>query len=245
MTTPRLSKAWAVCPRVHPLLTVATLALLAISSNLHAAPAAEVIALRGTGEMIVDTQSTALRVGLRLQQGAEIHTHSPGRAKLRFPDGSVVVVSDASRLTLEALTEAPSSGTASSAFIDQVFTQPRTQLKRIQLLLEIGLIGQTVTPDPSKTWTVKGRSAVTAVRGTQFEVEVAEDQTYDVHISAGSVAVTAVSPADGHSAESKQPTYVLDQPGLGISCRINAGCEAPKAWGEERMRKLFERLSGI
>jgi hypothetical protein len=195
--------------------------------------------------VIDGAQSTALEVGLRLQQGAEIHTHSPGRVKLRFPDGSVVIVSDASRLRLEALTEAPLRGAASSAFIDQSFTQPRMQLKRVQLLLELGLIGQTVTPDPSRTWTVRGRSAVTAVRGTEFEVEVAEEQTYDVHISAGSVAVTAVSPADVHSDESKPPTYVLDQPGLGISCRINIGCEAPKAWGEERVRKMFERLSDI
>jgi len=241
MRMPRFSLARTLSPYA----LIPALLFLLLSTNLLAAPTVEVIALRGSGEVIANGKTTALAVGLQLEQGAEIRTHSPGRCKLRFPDDSVVIVSDASQLRLETLTEEPAASSAPSAFVDELFTQPRMTLTRVQLMLERGLIGQTVTDDPNRPWEVKGRSAVTAVRGTQFEVEVTDDLTYDVHITQGSVAVTATTAAEGPTTAPKPPTYILDKPGLGISCRLDLGCNTPKPWGEERMSKMFKRLEGV
>jgi hypothetical protein len=241
MRMPRFSLARTL----SPYSLIPALLFLLLSTNLLAAPAVEVIALRGSGEVIANGKTTALTVGLQLEQGAEIRTHSPGRCKLRFPDDSVVIVSDASQLRLETLTEGPAASSAPSAFVDELFTQPRMKLKQVQLMLGRGLIGQTVTDDPERPWAVKGRSAVTAVRGTQFEVEVTDDLTYDVHITRGSIAVTPVAATDDRPTAAEPQTYILDKPGLGISCHIDTGCNTPKPWGEERMSKMFKRLEGV
>jgi hypothetical protein len=219
--------------------------LLLVSSTALAAPTAEVIALRGSGEVTTGATTQPLKIGLALTQGATIKTGNPGRAKLRFPDGSVVVISDESYLVLEIMTEAPAADGGSSAFISETFTKTRSRLKRVQLMLESGLIGQEVTADGDRPWSVRSRSAVTAVRGTEFEVEVTADQTTDVHISSGTITVTPAAQAGQAQVAQAQPSFVLDRPGLGISCGLNKGCDEPKAWGKERMRKMFDRLSGV
>ncbi|NEX16356.1 MAG: hypothetical protein C1943_06950 [Halochromatium sp.] len=255
MRMPRFLLARTCSP--YPLLPVLlpTLLFLLLSNNLLAAPMVEVIALRGSGEVIANGKTTALAVGLQLQQGAEIRTHSPGRAKLRFPDNSVVIVSDASRMTIEQLTEEAAVNTKPSAFVSELFTHQAKQLTQVQLMLATGLIGQQVTPGEEKSWSVRSRSSVTAVRGTEFQVAVNPDQTSEIHISSGSISVTPVTTASPQTARqqtTRQQTdaqgatrFVLDQPNQGIDCRLNLGCDQPKVWGAKRVNAMLERLSGI
>ncbi len=232
-------------PTLSPYALIPALIFLLLSPHLLAAPAAEVIALRGSGEVIANGKTTALVVGLQVQQGTEIRTHSPGRAKLRFPDNSVVIVSDASRMTIERLTEEATANTKSSAFVNELFTHQAKQLKQVQLMLETGLIGQEVTAGKDKSWSVRSRSSVTAVRGTEFQVEVNADQTSEIHVSSGSISVTPAATASQQSAGQRPTTFLLDQPNQGIDCSLSAGCDEPKVWGAKRVNAMLERLSGV
>ncbi|MEA3639085.1 MAG: FecR domain-containing protein [Lamprobacter sp.] len=240
MRMPRFSLARPL----SPYSLIPTLLFLLLSSNLLAAPMVEVIALRGSGEVIAHGKTTALSVGLQLEQGTEIRTHSPGRAKLRFPDNSIVILSDASRMTIERLTEEAAANNP-SAFVDQLFTHQGKQLKQVQLMLATGLIGQKVTPGQDKSWSVRSRSSVTAVRGTEFQVAVNADQTSEIHISSGSIFVTAVTTADQQPLGQGATPFVLDQPNQGIDCHLSAGCDQPKVWGAKRVNAMLERLSGV
>ncbi|MBB2484481.1 FecR domain-containing protein [Mitsuaria sp. WAJ17] len=173
----------------------------------------EVLVLKG--EAWIDGQP--LRPGDRLQAGATVRTGQPGRLRLRFEDGSVLVLSDATELRLERWL--PSAGGARQA----------------SLWLSLGLIGQTVRPQAGGSWQVRTPSAVTAVRGTEFLVEVDAGHKTAVHVQAGAVAVDPAGAAAG-------PTRLLDQPAHGTDCRVDAGCSEVKIWPQPRVNALRERL---
>ena len=171
-----------------------------------------VLALRG--EAWLDGQP--LRPGDRLQAGATVRTGQPGRLRLRLEDGSVLVLSDATELRLEHW--ATSGGGARQA----------------SLWLPLGLIGQTVRPQVGGSWQVRTPSAVTAVRGTEFLVEVDASLNTAVQVNAGAVSV---DPAGGAG-----PTRLLDQAAQGTDCRADTGCSEVKTWPRARVQALRDRL---
>ena len=83
-----------------------------------AAPVAEVLAVRGSVGVVTAGRSVALSVGQALEEGQEIRSASPGRAKLRFIDGSVVVVGDGSSLRIERFRHAADQPREASLLLD-------------------------------------------------------------------------------------------------------------------------------
>lgn len=179
---------------------------------------AEVLALKG--EAWSDGQ--AIKPGDRLQAGAALRTGAPGRLRLRFEDGSVLVLGDRSELRLERY-EQPAGGT-----------------RQASLWLQLGLIGQSVRPQPGGSWKVRTPSAVTAVRGTEFMVEVDEGHKTAVHVQSGEVAV---EPQGGLRLRGAgPPSRRLHQPRQGTDCDAERGCSEVKAWPEQRVQALRDRL---
>lgn len=189
-----------------------------MAAAAQAAPVAEVMAVLGEAQ----ADGKALAVGARLEPGAELRTGAKGRVRLRFVDGSSVVVSDDSRVRIQQFEPAANG-------------QPR----KATLWLELGLIGQKVAPGGG--WEVRTPTAVTAVRGTEFVVEVNGDQATAVHVQAGEVAVQASSRTRGILP---RPPVVLDTQADGTQCSV-AGCEAAKRWSGQKVQDLQGRLAGV
>ncbi|TDP62289.1 FecR domain-containing protein [Roseateles toxinivorans] len=125
-----------------------TAGLMMLCSTAWAEPVCEVLAVRGEAYV----GGRALAVGDKLDSGAELRTGAQGRVRLRFVDGSTLVLSDASLLKIERFEQAPG--------------RPRA----VSLLLEMGLIGQKVTSAPGGNWQVRTPTAVNVQSG-QVSVE--------------------------------------------------------------------------
>jgi hypothetical protein len=197
-----------------------------------ASPVAEVIALRGGAAMVVEGRTSAVAVGTPVEPNSEIRTASPGRVKLRFIDGSVLIVSDGSTLR-----------------VDQFQIDPSDGARRASFSLDIGLISQKVAPSAG-SWTVRTPSAVTAVRGTEYVIEVTPELTTEVNVKSGSVAVEPVSlgskPRKRSIFDSAAPAPVLlDRGNAGARCYASGECRNTDASSHDRMRELDERLSGL
>lgn len=191
-----------------------------------AQPVCEVLAVRG--EAFVGAR--ALAVGDKLERGAELRTGVQGRVRLRFVDGSTLVLSDATLLKIEQ------------------FEQASGQPRKAGLLLEMGLIGQKVTPSPGGSWQVRTPTAVTAVRGTEFIVEVDEDQATAVNVQSGQVSVEAVVAPSSSATRALRPPrsrVMLDDPQAGTRCSAVGGCSASSTWSPERVQRSQDRLAGV
>jgi hypothetical protein len=164
-----------------------------------------------------------LALGDVLDAGAEIRTGDKSRVRLRCVDGSSLVLGDQSTLRLTRFTPA-SAG------------QPRA----VSLWLELGVIGQKVSPGGS--WEVRTPSAVTAVRGTEFVVEVSQEQGTAVHVGQGQVAVE--STVKTRSLTPRPPTQLNTQSD-GTQCSPTGGCTAASTWSPERVQALEDRLAGV
>lgn len=140
----------------------------------HAGPVAEVVGLRGEAVVVFEGNTTPLVIGSKLEQGAEVRTSPAGRVRLKFIDGSVLVVGDATTLRL-----------------DQFRIEEQGSARRASLSLDIGLISQTVSPGAG-SWTVRTPSAVAAVRGTEYIVEVRKDLITEVNVKSGLVEVLSL-----------------------------------------------------
>lgn len=200
------------------------LGLLAIAAGVAGAePVCEVLAVKGEAM----SAARALAVGDRLDAGAEVKTGAGGRVRLRFTDGSTVVVSDNTQLKI--------------ARFEQAAGKPRDA----SLLLETGLIGQKVAPSAGGAWEVRTPTAVTAVRGTEFIVEVGTDLATAVNVQSGKVAVEAVQSAGGGGTRSLRPRsiVVLEDPLAGTQCNPAAGCSKSVTWSAERVKRAQDRLA--
>jgi len=172
-----------------------------------------------TGE--AKSGAKALAVGDKLEVGAEIRTGAKGRLRLRCVDGSSIVLGDATALRI-------------SDFRLATPEQPRSA----SLLLTLGVMGQKVAPGGS--WEVRTPSAVTAVRGTEFFVEVSNEQATAVHVKEGEVAVEASARTRGIAP---RPVIRLDKKSDGTSCTPGAGCAVAANWSATRVRALQDRLA--
>lgn len=192
-----------------------------LSSAALAQQACEVMAVSGEARR---DAGKPLAVGERLDVGTTLRTGPAGRVRLRCADGSVLVLADRSQLRIEA------------------FSTPAGASRAAEFLLEAGLVGQRVAPAASGSWRVRTPTAVTAVRGTEFSVEVADGRATDVHVKAGEVDV---EPAGPQAASSPLRAPVRLNPALN-GTRCEAGqCAAPVAWAAARVQRVEQRLGSL
>ncbi len=206
------------------------------ASGLWAATVAEVVGLRGDVWLVQAEAKTRLALGHGVQEGQRIHTEQGGRVKLKFVDGSVVVVSDASDFVVQSF---------------ELDAQGRRSYSAMRL--DVGLISQTVSPGKTESWRVITPTVVTAVRGTQYLIEVRADKATDVSVRTGSVAVV---PMDMSTMPAKKmrslphmdqlrPLLILDQSNQGTTCSAQGECQAAVIWREEKVQQMEERCSGV
>lgn len=161
------------------------LPLAAFSLGLPSAPAqaagptASVVAVSGavTGRPPKSEAYGKLSEGDRLPYGSRLRTGPDGQATLRFDDGTSVKVQNKSEVMVRPRDKAQASGVA--LFFGRVWSK---------VVKSAG--GQT-------SFEVESANAVAGVRGTEFEVGVADDGSTRVIVSEGTVAVegdTATQP---------------------------------------------------
>jgi len=200
---------------------ILAIALAAVAAPAVAAPVCEVVAVKGEANVA----GQQLVLGQTLDVGAEIHT-GVGRVRLRFTDGSMLVVADHSVLRV--------------ARFDAAADKPRSA----SLELDVGLIGQQVAKQPGGTWEVRTPTAVTAVRGTEFMVEVGEDLATAVNVQSGEVKVEAVESAAGGTRSLHPRSIVtLAHTDDGTSCSPTQGCSTVKTWTPDRVKAAQDRLA--
>lgn len=197
------------------------LCLSLLSSAALAQQACEVMAVSGEAQRM---DGKPLAVGDRLDVGTTLRTGAAGRVRLKFGDGSVIVLADKSQLRIEA------------------YSAPASQPRAAEFLLEMGLVGQRVTPSAGGSWKVRTPTAVTAVRGTEFSVEVGDDRATAVHVKAGEVDVEPAGP----QTRGIKPRYpVRLAKGLnGTQCDASQ-CGAAVAWSAERVQRVEQRLGSL
>lgn len=182
-------------------------------------PVCEVAAL--LGEAKVGTAPLAVGHGLRV--GDEIQTLAKARLRLRCMDGSSLVLAENSHMRIEA------------------FNTEGMERKEARFFLRLGLVGQKVSAGGA--WTMRTPSAVTAVRGTEFAVDVPEEGKTAVLMQSGSVDVQPAT-AKTRSIVAALPMVALA--GLmGTDCSSEKGCSQAATWGEARVKALLDRLSGV
>lgn len=182
------------------------------------APACEVAALIGQAKL----GETALKVGATVRAGDEIQTLADSRLRLKCMDGSSLVMAANSRLRIDA------------------FEMNGAQRGEARFHLQLGLIGQKVSGGGG--WSVRTPSAVTAVRGTEFAVEVGADAATAVLMQSGNVDVRPAT-AQSRSLAAMLPLVALAGT-LGTDCR-DGKCSAAAPWGEKRVKAMLDRLSGV
>jgi hypothetical protein len=197
------------------------LSLSLLSSAALAQQACEVVAVSGEAQRM---DGKALAVGDRLDVGTTLRTGAAGRVRLKFGDGSVLVLANSSQLRIEAF----SAGGA----------RPREAV----LLLELGLIGQRVNPAAGGSWKVRTPTAVTAVRGTEFSVEVGDDRATAVLVRSGAVDVEPAGP----QTRGITPRYPVKLAGQLSGTRCDAqACSDAAAWTAERVQRIEQRLGSL
>ncbi|MDR7271487.1 hypothetical protein J2X20_004155 [Pelomonas saccharophila] len=192
-----------------------------LSSAAFAQQACEVMAVSGEAQRV---DGKVLAVGDKLDVGTTLRTGAAGRVRLKFTDGSVLVLADKSQLRIEA------------------FTAPASQPRTAEFLLETGLIGQRVTPSSHGSWKVRTPTAVTAVRGTEFSVEVGDDRATAVHVKTGEVDVEPAGP----QTRGIKPRYPvrLEKKLNGTHCDASQ-CAAAMVWTADKVARLEQRLGSL
>ncbi len=116
----------------------------------------------------------ALRKGDNLTRDHEVRVAEKSRVEIRFPDGTVMRLSEKSRLVMS-----------------EVQYDKKTENKTVKVSLGVGKlwanVKKLVTPDSSVE--VKTGNAVAGVRGTVYRVNVEEDKSAMVKVYDGSVYV--------------------------------------------------------
>lgn len=128
-------------------------------------------------EEVSGGKSRALRTGDEVEIGKIIETDSGGLATVHFPDGSVLRLDSATRVTLEQAEFNPGS----ERLITKVFLAGGRVWSKVLIL---------VTPD--SLWEVRTSNAVATVRGTAFDVTMREGKARVI----GSKHTVSVRPVD-------------------------------------------------
>lgn len=166
--------------------TVARICLLSIMVLIGAATAVNAAAPMRTNTVVTAIQGTArvyaagstsgrsLKKGDVVKKDQEIKVAAKSRIELRFPDGTVMRLSEGSHLKM-----------------NQVAYNKQTDEKNVKVNLSVGKLWARVkkltTPDSSVE--VRTSNAVAGVRGTVYRVNVEEDKSALVKVYDGSVYV--------------------------------------------------------
>ena len=96
-------------------------------------------------------------------------------------------------------------------------------------------------------------SVVTAVRGTEFIVDVRSDQQTEVAVQSGAVtvepapdsAVSRLGRSRGYAGQAGPPPVVLDRRNSGTTCSREGECQASRPWSPDKLKAVNDRLSGV
>jgi len=195
--------------------------LLVVASGIGPTVAAtpsigDVIAVKGTVYRDHEGKHDLLVVGAALFVTDVITAEGDGKAKLLLRSGSVISVGEKAKIRLA---DFPSSD-------NQFTTRVNAEQGAIRLFIAKSQAGGHFEVDTE--------TAVAAVRGTDWIVDVMPDQT-SVAVLSGSVAVRSKAPGGGE--------VLLDKPGDGTDVKRGAPPTAPKTWGAQRLRTTVERAS--
>lgn len=169
--------------------------------------------LAGTVERQAGSRRVALRVGDPVHTDDDIVTGDDGRVRLRFQDGSTVVVGPGSSLKV-------------AAYDYDSGARPGGLLRLAQ-----GILRALVDTLPGNaSFTVNSPTAVAAVRGTSFIVE-AEAENTAVFVIDGVVLVDSAQP-DGEA--------VTVRANEGTDVAQGAQPTPPGPWGSPRIRRVLE-----
>jgi hypothetical protein len=156
------------------------IAMLCASSSASAAESggsdAVVVVLQGTARVYNkdETKGRLLKKGNSVKKDQEVGVAERSRIELQFPDGTVMRLSEKSRLKMSEL----------------VFNK-QTQSKNVKVDLSVGKLWANVkklaTPDSKVEVTTS--NAVAGVRGTVYRVNVNEDKSTLVKVYDGTVYV--------------------------------------------------------
>lgn len=142
--------------------------------------AADVLHVAGNARVqdSLQTTSTPLAAGAKVNEGAQIDVGDDGYVTLRLADGSLVRLAAGTQVRLRELRHAPASGHAQSG-----------------LQLERGRVDATVTPltSPRSRFEVRTPRAVGGVRGTTFGVTVGSGGDFIGDVREGAIHVRALA----------------------------------------------------
>ncbi|HYM31451.1 MAG TPA: FecR family protein [Candidatus Cybelea sp.] len=177
----------------------------------------EVIAVKSTVYREHDGKREALARGAGVFVSDVIVAEGDGKAQILLNSGSIISVGEKARIRL-----ADFPGT------DNQFT---TRISAEQGALRL-LVGHA---QEGAHFEIETETAIAAVRGTDWLIDVTPDQT-SVLVLSGSVTVRSKAP--GASGE-----VLLDKPGTGTDVKRGAAPSHPIIWGAKRVKSTFERAS--
>lgn len=169
---------------IKRLLYLAVTAMLAMMqgsfANAGDAPVTDteavVTLVQGSARAFVKQKTTGrkLRKGDRLGREHEVQVGERSRIEIRFPDGTVMRLSEKSRLAMS-----------------EVQYDRKTESKNVKVDLGLGKLWASVKKliTPDSTVEVKTSNAVAGVRGTVYRVNVEDDKSAMIKVYDGSVYV--------------------------------------------------------
>ena len=160
------------------MITLLYSSVITASENPVAGNEAVVTAIQGSAQVFTKDKRVgrSLKKGDRLKKEHEVRVGEKSRIEIRFPDGTVMRLSEKSRLAM-----------------NEVQFDSKTENKNVKVNLSGGKlwakVKRLVTPDSSVE--VKTVNAVAGVRGTVYRVNVEEDNSAMVKVYDGSVYVAS------------------------------------------------------
>lgn len=155
------------------------------------AAVAEVIFVKG--QVLLNREGgaeQALQTGMTLRSGDRLQSAAQASASLRFADGSRLLIPPESALSLE-----------------QLLVYGRSAIPAVQLRLMRGGADSQVRPNPGRLplYEIRTPSANLGVRGTEFRVQVADEQHTRMAVLQGLVGASpAMSPGPDSKPRSEQ-----------------------------------------
>ena len=154
--------------------------------------------LKGTVEvkMSEETKWTPAKEGMKVGSGVMIRCMAASSAFVLWAEGNIIKVYAMTTFELKSLT-----------------TDPAKKVENSNVGLTTGkiLAKAKSLANPESSFEVKTPTAIAGVRGTDFGVEVAQDQTTSIAVISGSVAVTAEA-IEMIVTESLQTVVEMGQP---------------------------------
>jgi ferric-dicitrate binding protein FerR (iron transport regulator) len=210
----------------HACIRTSVALLLALSvwlGGTHALAldrAGVVVALIGQGKVLHagGAQPEALAVGAALYKGDTVSVETASRVRIKFEDGSRIVLGEFSSLTIQEFSYEP-------------------EKSRLRALLEVprGLFRATLDKfGEQSSLTLRTPSAVAAVRGTDWMGDIKADTT-GIVVLEGEVAVSGADP--------KVQGEVILTDGRGTDVKAGESPGPPKKWGTGRVEALINATS--